>query len=61
MHTLPHEKEIRSQFPALKRESGEKQAIFLDGPAGSQVPQVVADAVASYMLNTNANGGVRNP
>ena len=57
MHTLPHEKEIRLQFPALKRKLGENQAIYLDGPAGSQVPQIVADAVANYMLHTNANGG----
>ena len=36
---------------------GEKTAIFLDGPAGSQVPRTVAEAVTHYMLHTNANGG----
>lgn len=57
MHMLPHEDEIRSQFPGLKRLSGNQEAIFLDGPAGSQVPQTVANAVSNYMLHTNANGG----
>ena len=57
MYTLPPENNIREQFPALKREHGQNPAIFLDGPAGSQVPQTVADAVSHYMLHTNANGG----
>lgn len=43
---------LRSQFPALSR-----PAIFLDGPAGTQVPQRVADAISRYLLNTNANHG----
>jgi cysteine desulfurase family protein (TIGR01976 family) len=57
MHTLPPEEEIRSQFPGLTRKLGERQVVFLDGPAGAQVPQTVADAVSHYMLHTNANGG----
>ncbi len=31
--------------------------IFFDGPAGSQVPQCVADAVSGYLTTTNANHG----
>lgn len=57
MHTLPPEDIIRSQFPALARVLGEQSVVFFDGPAGSQVPQSVADAVSHYMLHTNANGG----
>jgi cysteine desulfurase family protein (TIGR01976 family) len=43
---------VRSQFPALRRD-----AAFLDGAAGSQVPQSVIDAVSSYYVNHNANHG----
>lgn len=45
----------RSQFPALKRLHGDKPVVYLDGPAGTQVPQVVADAVQHAMLHHNAN------
>lgn len=30
---------------------------YFDGPAGSQVPQSVADAVSRYLLTTNSNRG----
>jgi cysteine desulfurase family protein (TIGR01976 family) len=43
---------VRSQFPALARD-----AAFLDGAAGSQVPQSVIDAVTGYYRNHNANHG----
>ena len=43
---------IRNQFPALRRD-----AVFLDGPAGSQVPQTVIDAISSYYVKHNANHG----
>ncbi len=49
--------EIREQFPALKRQMHGQPVAFLDGPAGSQVPQRVADAVSTYLLSTNANRG----
>lgn len=42
----------KGQFPALER-----PAIFLDGPAGSQVPRAVVDAVSSYYVKHNANHG----
>ncbi len=41
---------IRERFPAL---AGDR--VFFDGPAGSQVPRSVADAVTRYLLETNAN------
>jgi len=41
---------IREQFPAL-----ENKAIFLDNPAGTQVPQAVLDRMTAYLTETNAN------
>ncbi len=49
--------EVRSRFPALAREVAGRPAVYFDGPAGSQVPQTVIDAVGGYLANTNANGG----
>ena len=46
---------IRSQFPALSRIIDAKPAVYLDGPAGTQVPQSVVDRIAKCMLNHNAN------
>jgi len=43
---------IRSQFPALQR-----PAIFLDNPAGTQVPKTCRDRVAAYLIEANANHG----
>ena len=47
----------RSQFPALRREQNGAPVIFLDGPAGSQVPERVANAVHDYLIGSNANRG----
>ncbi len=46
----------RADFPALARlqRDGRPQA-FLDGPAGTQVPQAVIAAVACYYETSNAN------
>ena len=48
---------IRQQFPALRREVKGRPAVFLDGPAGTQVPQRVIDAIADYLSNRSANHG----
>lgn len=48
---------VREQFPGLARRVGDQAAVFFDGPAGSQVPQRVIDAVAHYLAHTNANLG----
>jgi len=48
---------LRAEFPALAREQDGRPVAFLDGPGGTQVPQRVADAVAGYLTNTNANSG----
>jgi cysteine desulfurase family protein (TIGR01976 family) len=47
----------RSQFPALRRQVNGRTAVYLDGPAGSQTPQRVIDAIADYLANHNANHG----
>jgi len=56
MTSFPIE-EIRARFPALARRVGDRQAVFFDGPAGSQVPRSVADAICRAMLESNANLG----
>src|SRR5262245_9286059 len=47
----------RRQFPALSRRVGDRQAVFFDGPGGTQVPQRVVEAVSHYLAHTNANHG----
>jgi cysteine desulfurase family protein (TIGR01976 family) len=46
---------VRDQFPSLRRQVNGKPLIFIDGPAGTQVPQSVIDAVSGYYANSNAN------
>ncbi len=46
---------VRSQFPALNRDSEAPPEIYFDGPGGTQVPQRVIDAVAGYLARANAN------
>lgn len=46
---------VRQRFPGLTREVAGQPAAFFDGPAGSQVPQTVIDAVSHYMAHMNAN------
>jgi cysteine desulfurase family protein (TIGR01976 family) len=45
----------RAQFPSLRQTVGGHAAAFLDGPAGTQVPQRVIDAVRDYYGRSNAN------
>lgn len=46
---------LRKLFPSLNRLHNGKPLIFLDGPAGTQVPQPVIDAVSGYYLRSNSN------
>lgn len=46
---------IRAQFPSLHRTHEGKPLLFLDGPAGTQVPTGVIDAVSNYYKKSNAN------
>src|ERR1700676_2714651 len=46
---------VREQFPSLKLRVNGHAAAFLDGPAGTQVPKQVIDAIQKYLSNSNAN------
>jgi len=48
---------LREQFPALQRVGNDdgQPVVYLDGPAGSQVPQRVIDAVSDGLAHHNAN------
>ena len=46
----------RNQFPALATEVAGQPAVFFDGPAGSQVPRRVIEAVAEYLTRYNGLG-----
>src|SRR4029077_19252306 len=46
---------VREQFPSLQLQVRREQAAFLDGPAGTQVPRQVMDAVQKYFIEANAN------
>jgi cysteine desulfurase family protein (TIGR01976 family) len=46
---------VRAQFPSLQLMVNGYPAAFLDGPAGTQVPKQVTDAVQNYFLHSNAN------
>ena len=50
---------VRAQFPALELTDNGKRRIYFDNPAGTQVPQSVADAMSRCLLEANANGGGR--
>ena len=46
---------VRASFPVFQRRVAGKPIAFFDGPGGSQVPREVADAVAEYLTQHNAN------
>jgi cysteine desulfurase family protein (TIGR01976 family) len=49
---------VRARFPSLNRPIDDGiLPVFLDNPAGTQVPQTVIDAVANYYMTMNANSG----
>ncbi len=48
---------VREAFPALATPDGGDATIFLDNPAGTQVPRRVAEAVAEAMLGASSNYG----
>ena len=48
---------LREQFPALSLKRNGRTPIFLDGPAGTQVPRSVVEAVSDCLVRTNANHG----
>jgi cysteine desulfurase family protein (TIGR01976 family) len=48
---------IRKQFPALSLIDQGKSRVYLDNPAGTQVPQVVIDRTVEALRDKNANLG----
>lgn len=46
---------VREQFPSLKLQVNGHGASFLDGPAGTQVPRQVIQAIENYFVSANAN------
>jgi cysteine desulfurase family protein (TIGR01976 family) len=46
---------VRAQFPALLQQMNGHPVVFLDGPGGTQVPSRVIDAIANYLITSNAN------
>jgi len=46
---------VRDQFPSLQLQVNGQPAAFLDGPAGTQVPRQVMNAIKKYFLEANAN------
>jgi selenocysteine lyase/cysteine desulfurase len=47
--------QCRRDFPALSRTLDGRPLAYLDGPAGTQVPRQVIEAVAAYYQTCNAN------
>jgi cysteine desulfurase family protein (TIGR01976 family) len=48
-------RQIRTQFPSLQRNINGQPAVFFDGPAGTQVPKRVVEAISNYLYGCNAN------
>jgi len=52
---------VRAQFPSLKLQVNGQPAAFLDGPAGTQVPKQVIDAVQNYFLTATPTPAAHSP
>ena len=52
-----HVNALRNQFPALQREVDGRPLSFLDGPGGTQVPQIVIEAMSGYLARGSSNLG----
>lgn len=48
---------VRAHFPGLARVENGRQVVFLDGPAGSQLPVECSAAITRYLETANANHG----
>lgn len=55
LETLLDVASYRAQFPALSLHQEDTPLVFFDNPGGTQVPQMVADAISRYLLTANAN------
>src|SRR5687767_8127223 len=54
-HAAAFTARARAAFPALERRHHGQPVAYFDAPGGTQVPEVVADAVSDYLLHHNAN------
>jgi cysteine desulfurase family protein (TIGR01976 family) len=46
---------LRARFPALARTLDGRACVFADAPGGTQVPEAVIEAMATYLRTSNAN------
>ncbi len=53
--TAAHSLRCRQDFPALTRTGQGANLAYLDGPGGSQVPQVVIDTIGDFYSTCNVN------
>jgi cysteine desulfurase family protein (TIGR01976 family) len=54
-HTILDPEVTRQNFPSLSRTVNNSPFVFIDGPAGTQVPTKVIDAISNYYKTSNAN------
>ncbi|MBL4602926.1 MAG: aminotransferase class V-fold PLP-dependent enzyme, partial [Emcibacteraceae bacterium] len=47
--------EVRKKFPSLSLKDEGVARVYLDNPAGTQVPKSVAEAIYNYLMNDSAN------
>ena len=48
---------VRAQFPSLSACDDGRPRVYLDNPAGTQVPRQVVDRMSEYFLRSNSNSG----
>ena len=48
---------VRAQFPSLSINDDGLRRIYLDNPAGTQVPELVVERMSDCLVNGNANLG----
>ena len=48
---------VRREFPALSRTHGGRPRVFMDNPAGTQLPRRVVDAVSGALVDAASNYG----
>src|SRR5262245_48530314 len=46
---------VRACFPALRRRVDDRPVAWLDGPAGTQVPEACIDAMRDYLVTSSSN------
>ncbi|MBL7733943.1 MAG: hypothetical protein JNL51_00685 [Chitinophagaceae bacterium] len=43
-----HSQHIRARFPSLQRQHRQRPLLFLDGPGGTQAPDMAISAISDY-------------